>query len=85
MSEDLRELRQDVKELIKQGAVHNELLRTHEARSLALQEMLKLQAQEIEPIKDHVKFVSSFLKWSGGIAATAIAAFIVQFALRAIF
>jgi hypothetical protein len=85
MTEDLKEMRADIKDLIKQGAVHNELLRTHEARSLALQEMLKLQAQEIEPIKDHVKFVSSFLKWAGGLAAAALAAIIVQTFLRVIF
>lgn len=56
--EDMRELKQDVKELIRQSAVHNELLRTHEARSLALQEQVKLQAQKMEPIQKHVDVVN---------------------------
>jgi hypothetical protein len=82
--EDLQELRADVKELVKQGAIHNELLRTHEARSLALQTEQKLQAQEILPLKEHVRFVSSFLKWTGGLLATATAALIVQILIRLI-
>lgn len=85
MTEDLKEMRHDIKELLKQGAIHNELLRTHEARSLALQEEQKLQALRIKPIEEHVKFVSSFLKWAGGIAAAALAAIIVQTFLRVIF
>ena len=85
MTDQLSEIRQDIKELIKQGAIHNELLRTHEARSLALQKMQEQQAREIDPIKDHVRFVSSFLKWTGGIAAAALSATVVQFVVRAIF
>lgn len=48
---DLSEIKQDVKELIKQGAVHNELLRQHEARSLALQQEQKVQAQRFIPLE----------------------------------
>ncbi len=33
----LHEVRADVKELVKQGAVHNELLRQHEQRSTQLE------------------------------------------------
>lgn len=35
---DIREIRSDVKELVKQGAVHNVLLREHERRSTLLEE-----------------------------------------------
>jgi len=48
---DLGEIKADVKELVKQGARHNELLRQHEARSLALQEEQKLQAQRFVPLE----------------------------------
>lgn len=65
MQEDLKELKHDVKELVKQGIIHNELLRTHEARSLALQEEMKLQAGALVPIKRHVDLMNIFLKAGG--------------------
>ena len=34
---DVREIRADVKELVKQGAVHNSLLKEHEKRSTSLE------------------------------------------------
>lgn len=35
---DIKEVKQDVKELMKLSAVHNEILRTHEQRSTQLEE-----------------------------------------------
>jgi hypothetical protein len=66
---DLQEVKADLKELIRQGAVHNVLLKTHEARSLALQEAVKIQAKELEPVKRHVAFVN-------GLGKVALAVFI---------
>lgn len=34
---EVREVKADVKDLVKQGAIHNTLLREHERRSLALE------------------------------------------------
>ena len=85
MNEELKELRQDVKQLIKEVAISSELVRQHEARSLELQNRQDLLGERLKPVEDHVKFVSKFLTWAGGIAATALGAFIVQFAVRAIF
>lgn len=85
LKEEMREIRADIKKLLEQGAVHNELLRTHEARSLELKSRQDLIGRRLEPVEEHVKFVSSFLKWMGGIAATATAALLVQLILRLAF
>lgn len=68
MTEDIREIKQDLKELIKQGAEHNVLLKTHEARSLALQQEQKLQASKMEPISRHVELMNVLLKAAGAVA-----------------
>jgi hypothetical protein len=66
MDEIVKEIRQDVKELIKQGAVHNALLLEHERRSIALQTGLELQKTEIDsrlkPIEAHVSNVENVVK-----------------------
>lgn len=59
---DLQELKADIKVLIVQGAVHNELLKTHEARSLALQRAQEVQAKAMEPVERHVAFVNGLGK-----------------------
>lgn len=76
----LKELHSDVKDLVKQGAVHNELLRQHEARSLALQAEQASMRKEIEPIKEHVSLVSKILKVLGAVATGAL----IQAVIRAI-
>ncbi len=66
LSKDVEKIRDDQVELIKQSAVHNHLLKEHEARSLALQEQVKIAKSEIDakikPVEDHVKFVNSIAK-----------------------
>lgn len=66
LAKDVEKIREDQVELIKQGAIHNELLKTHEARSLALQEDLKLTKKsfelEMQPIKSHVSFINNIAK-----------------------
>jgi len=78
---DLKEIKTDIKELVKQGAVHNELLKTHEARSLALQEEQKLQAQRLVPIEKHVYLMHTL----GAAAAVVSTGFLVQLLVRLIF
>lgn len=65
--DDVKELKQDVKELVKQGIVHNELLRTHEARSISLQQEQKLLQARLVPIEAHVNWVSLILKTLGSV------------------
>jgi len=52
---------------VKQGAVHNELLRTHEARSLALQAEISKAQNDLAPIKTHVKIVQGGLALGGAV------------------
>ena len=73
LKEDLKEVKADIKELIRQGAYHNELLRTHEARSLALQQMVEAQAKELEPVKKHVDIVNMLGKAALAILTSAAA------------
>lgn len=74
----MQEIKMDVKELVKQGAIHNTLLQQHEARSLALQAQQEKIEQEIAPIKTHVYFVDLLLKGLG-VLATGVA---VQWAIK---
>lgn len=59
---DIQEMRQDLKELIKQGVEHNVLLKQHEARSLALQKAQEHLDARILPVEDHVKFLNKLGK-----------------------
>lgn len=66
IAEELSELRKEQLELIKKAEVHNHLLKTHEARSIALQEAIGLQKAEfdsrIKPIEHHVTFINNTTK-----------------------
>jgi hypothetical protein len=83
--EELREMRQDVKELVKQGAIHNELLRTHEARSLELQSRQDELSQRLEPISKHVDLVTLILKLIGGVSLAVASAVAVKAVLSLVF
>lgn len=65
MDDLMQEMRQDVKDLVKLAAAHNELLRQHEARSIALQRSQEHLDLRIDPIEKHVYFVERVLKVSG--------------------
>jgi len=73
-------------ELVKQGAVHNELLRTHESRSLALQAQQEILARELakelDPVKKHVNFVDRLLKFIGAVVVTVFAGAALQLILK---
>jgi hypothetical protein len=77
LKEDMREIKADLKELIKQGAVHNILLQTHEARSLELQARQDILAKELSPIKKHVDFVNLLGKTTLAIV-TGVAIYVVS-------
>lgn len=78
MSDQWDDIRADIKELVKQGAIHNELLRTHEARSLALQADQDKIKQALEPIKQHVATVNTGAKWIGAVSVGAAVQWIVR-------
>lgn len=80
--DDMQELKSDVKELLQRSAVHNELLRTHEARSLALQEGQKSLDVRIKPIETHVHFVNLFLKLFGTICTGGLVYLLGQLLIR---
>lgn len=76
--EDLQEIKADVKELLQRSAVHNELLRTHESRSLALQKGQELLDTRIKPIEIHVHFINTALKAIGVIGSGVLVSLLVR-------
>jgi hypothetical protein len=78
MQDDIKEIKQDVKELVKQGAVHNQLLLEHERRSIALETAQKELEAKIEPIQKHVNLVSILLKGLGAISIGAVIQIIIR-------
>lgn len=80
MNDDIKEIKQDVKEikttvneLDKKSAIHNELLKQHEARSIALQAEIEIKSKELDlrlkPIESHVNWITLVLKFSGIVLA----------------
>ena len=76
VSEDIKEIKQDVKELLVQDAVQNELLRTHEARSLALQEQAKILREQHTLTDKKVDIVWFVLQMIGMLLAGILIRFI---------
>lgn len=65
--DDIKEIKEDVKELLQRSAVHNQILAEHKAYSIALQNEQKVIKAQIEPlIKDH-HLIALFLKACGAI------------------
>jgi hypothetical protein len=56
-----------VSELSERQAVHNNILATHEARSLELQKRQDMQAERMKPIETHVQWVNIVLKTAGAV------------------
>lgn len=83
MEDDIaKEIRQDVKELLQRSAVHNELLRTHEARSLALQAGQEKLETRLQPIEEHVSLMNRVAKVLGAVVAGLIVQALVRLLLR---
>jgi len=74
MSTDIEKIRDEQLELIKNSAIHNHLLKEHEARSIALQEQVKLNQIEVnerlKPIESHVHTVGTIFKIIGVMGAS---------------
>lgn len=66
--DDIKEIKQDVKVLLQQSAVHNELLRTHENRSLALQASQEKLEIKLEPIEKSMYVINMIFKGLGAVA-----------------
>lgn len=82
MDEVVKEIRQDVKELLQRSAVHNELLREHERRSLALQSGQERLDERMKPVEQHVGVVSAVLKIAGSAAIIFIGQALVRLLLQ---
>lgn len=78
IKEDVKIIQTDVKSILQLTAVHNELLRQHEARSLALQSAQEKQDVEISYIKRHTDFVGLALKSGGAILVGLIIQYIAR-------
>jgi hypothetical protein len=65
--EDLREIKADIKELIHQDVIQNELLRTHEARSIALQEQTKILKEQHKTSEKRVDIIWFILQAMGAV------------------
>lgn len=82
MDEMIREIRQDVKQLLVQSAVHNEILSEHKNFSVALQNEQKTIHAKLEPLQEHVSIMNKVLKGMGGLAIALIVQAIVRLLLR---
>lgn len=78
IKEDVKVIQTDVKAILQLTAVHNELLRQHESRSLALQSAQEKQDVEISHIKKHTDFVGLALKSGGAILIGLIIQYITR-------
>ena len=72
--DDLAEIKTDVKELLKQSAVHNELLREHERRSDNLERRQDVLDVRLSPLEKHQHWINIVL---GALGAILIG-FVVQ-------
>jgi len=52
---DVKEIKQDVKAMLQEQARHNEILRTHEQRSLTLQEVQSIEKAKVTKLQEHDK------------------------------
>ena len=77
--EDIKEIKADVKELLQRSAVHNELLRTHEARSLSLQAGQDKLDLRLQPVEKHVYLLELILKLCGVLLIGVIGKLLMDF------
>ncbi len=81
--DDIGEIKSDIKEILQRTAVHNELLRTHENRSLALQASQEKLSDRIIPIEKHVALLNVIGKIAAAIlTGVLIQAFVVHFLMK---
>lgn len=82
MESDIKEIKSDVKVLLQQSAVHNEILREHKNFSIALQQEQKLISERIRPIEKHVDLVGKILKISGAVFVGVMIEILVSLLLK---
>ena len=82
ISQDVKEIKGLVIDLVKQGATHNELLRQHEARSLALQKGQELLDVRFKPVETHIHGINIFLKLIGAVATGCTVYVLSQYLIR---
>lgn len=80
--DDLKEIKQDIKELVRQGAIHNTLLQEHERRSIALEKRQDAYDISLQPIKAHVQFINMVLKSVGALSLSVGGLLLGKLALR---
>jgi hypothetical protein len=67
IKDDIREIKGHVLDLVKQGAIHNELLKEHERRSLALEDRQDTLDTRIMPLERYVGWTNIIIKSLGAI------------------
>ncbi len=65
LKSDIKEIKAHVTELVKQGAIHNTILKEHERRSLMLEE-------RFVPVERHVSLMDKVTKIIGSIGVALI-------------
>lgn len=75
------EIRQDVKQLLVQSAVHNQILAEHKNFSIALQKEQAVQKQTIAPLIEHVSLMNKLGKGLGAILIVLIGQALVRLLL----
>lgn len=80
MSDDIKEIKTDVKELLQRSAVHNELLREHERRSIQLERRQDAIDTRLSPMEKHQHWINIVL---GALGAVLIG-FVIQLLSQAI-
>lgn len=76
--DDLQEIKADIKQLLQQSAVHNQILSEHKAYSLALQREQAVLGERIKPIERHVVIMGWMLKIPGAIFIGVSVQYIVK-------
>lgn len=78
MHDDIQEIKKDVKQLLVQSAIHNQILAEHKAYSLALQKEQEVQREQLKPLTQHVRFMGILLKAIGTLSIGVLIQAIVR-------
>ena len=75
----IKDMSMDIKDLVKQGAVHNQLLLEHERRSLSLESRQEAFTEKLRPIENHIHWVNIVLKSLGAILVAVAIKIVLSF------
>lgn len=76
--EDIKEIKADVKSLLQQSAVHNQILLEHKQYSQALQKEQEVLKARIEPIEKQSNLISIAFKGIGLITIGAVIQLLIR-------